>query len=87
MIWIAVESSQIALVGYEEGAEYPLGIRFTPTKKQKEAGQGGSEYEYANVSPEMYAELAQAESVGSYFGKNIKPFPEQFPFKKIEPEA
>lgn len=84
MDWKPVESSQIAEVGYEEGAEYPLGIRFTPTKKQAAAGLPGSVYVYANVTPELYAGLAQAESVGSYFGQNIKPFPAQFPFKKIE---
>ena len=84
MNWTAVESSQIAQVGYEEGAEYPLGIRFTPTKKQKEAGLSGSEYHYANVSVELALALTQAISVGQFFGQNIKPFPTQFPYKKME---
>jgi hypothetical protein len=30
MQWQAVDSSQISEIGYESGAEYPLGIKFPP---------------------------------------------------------
>ena len=84
MQWQAVESSQIAEVGYDHTSG-TLGIRFKPTRKQQEAGQAGSEYHYTNVSPEMHQELITADSVGKYFGENIKPFPQLYPYTKIEP--
>lgn len=80
----AVESSQIKSIG------------FAPShvdKKDDEAAnvfgtleiefKGGSVYQYSNVTHEIFAGLMTAESVGSYFGKNIKPFPEKYPFTKI----
>jgi hypothetical protein len=85
MIWQSVESSQIEAVGYEAETE-TLGIRFTPTKKQKEAGQRGSEYHYQFVPQDVHAALMTAESVGRYFHQHIKPFPEKYPFTKIETE-
>lgn len=84
MEWKEVESSQIAEVGYDHDAEV-LGIRFKPTKKQKEAAQPGSEYHYKNVKPEMHQSLLNAESVGKYFGEVIKPYPTLYPFFKVEP--
>jgi hypothetical protein len=79
MQWQAVESSQIEAIGYESGAEYPLGIKF-PAGKRTQA----SEYHYNNVTPELHAEFLAAESIGSFFGKNIKSRPDLFPFKKVE---
>lgn len=35
----------------------------------------GAEYQYPNVSAEMYAGLEAAESKGNYFGRVIKPLP------------
>jgi hypothetical protein len=86
MNWTKVESSQIAEVGYGEGLYGPetLALRFPPTKKQKAAGEPGSEYHYQNVTPEMHQEFMAAESIGSYFGRNIKLFPEKYPFTKVE---
>jgi hypothetical protein len=93
MVWQAVESSQIAEIGYEEGAEYPLRILFPPNKKQKAAGEPGSEYHYANVTPELHAEFLAAKdnpdyrnSIGVFFGQRIKPYPHQFPFVQVEAE-
>ena len=82
MEYIAVESSQIAAVGFGDGLYGPetLGIKFPPNKKQPE----GAEYHYGNVSARMHLALVSAESVGSYFGKNIEPFPDQYPFTKVE---
>ena len=86
MKYVKVESSQIAEVGYGEGLYGPetLALRFPPTKKQKAAGEPGSEYHYQNVTPEMHQEFMAAESIGSYFGRNIKPFQEKYPFTKVE---
>jgi hypothetical protein len=84
MQWTAVESSQISEIGYEGGAEYPLGIKFPPNKKQKAAGEPGSEYRYKNVSPELFAEFLAADSIGSFFGTRIKSRPDLYPYVKVE---
>jgi hypothetical protein len=86
MVWEKVESSQISEIGYATGAEYPLGLRFPPNKKQKADGLPGSEYHYANVTPEMFAEFVAAESIGSYFIKNIKNRENLYPYVKVETE-
>ena len=91
MQWQAVDSSQISEIGYESGAEYPLGIKFPPNKKQQAAGAPGSEYHYANVTPELYAQLLAAKdnpvynnSIGTFFGKIIKAYADLYPFVKVE---
>ena len=81
-----VESSQIAEVGYDAETE-TLGIKFQPTRKQKDAGQPGSEYHYSSVEPDTHVALVTAESVGKYFGQFIKANPSQYLYKKIEPGA
>jgi hypothetical protein len=92
MGWTVVESSTIAAVGYEDGAEYPLGVQFKPTKMQVEQGkEKGSVYEYANVTPEIFAALVGAKdnpeygSVGKFFEWVIKAHPEQYPYRKVDP--
>jgi hypothetical protein len=91
MQWQAVDSSQISEIGYESGAEYPLGIKFPPNKKQQASGLPGSEYRYANVTPELYAQLLAAKdnpvynnSIGTFFGKIIKAYADLYPFVKVE---
>jgi hypothetical protein len=86
MEYVKVESSQIEAIGFGAGIYGPetLGIQFPPTKKQAAAGQPGSEYHYANVSPRTHQALMAAPSIGSYFGQNIKAHPEQYPYTKVE---
>jgi len=91
--YVKVESSQIAEVGFGEGLYGPetLALRFPPNKKQKEAGEPGSEYHYGNdraryTPKETYQRLLAAPSIGAWFGQNIKPFPDQYPFTKVEAE-
>ena len=83
MEYTKVESSQIEAVAHDPETN-TLGIRFHPNKKQKEAGLPGSEYHYANVSPELFTALVDAISVGKSFGENIKNHPELYPFTIIE---
>ena len=80
MEYVKVESSQIDSVGFGDGQFGPetLGIRF----KNK---SGVTEYHYQNVTPRMYQALVAAESVGKYFGANIKNNP-AYPFVKVEPD-
>jgi hypothetical protein len=77
--YVKVESSQIAEVGYGEGHYGPetLGIRF----KNK---SGITEYHYGGVRHDMYVAFIEAESVGIFFKDYIKPFPNQYPFTKVE---
>jgi hypothetical protein len=98
MQWQAVDSSQISKIGYASGSEYPLGIRFPQTKKQKENVKNGkpfplpgSEYHYANVTPELHAEFLAAKtnpdydnSIGIFFGRVIKSRPDLYPFVNVE---
>ena len=80
MVWQPVESSQIAEIGYDASTA-TLGIRFKPGKKSP-----ASEYHYANVPVGTHHALITAESVGTYFGQNIKSRPDLYPFVKVEAE-
>lgn len=73
-----VESSQIFALGYDAAIE-KLAIRF-----KNRAGEPTSLYHYSDVTPENFAALRDAESIGSHFYKHIKPFPERFPYVCIE---
>lgn len=58
----AVESSQISHVGYDEKTKV-LCLRFV---------KGGAYYTYKGIPIEVHKELLESESIGSYFGKNIR---------------
>lgn len=66
-----IQSSQIEAIGHDSDTE-TLAIRF----------KGGAVYNYSNVDAAVFANLRDAESVSSYFGKFIKPFPDRFPYQK-----
>lgn len=67
-----VKSSQVASIGYN-AATKTLAVTFT---------RGPSTvYQYPGVDPKMHADFLAAESIGTFFGKHIKPLP----FKKIAP--
>ncbi len=78
MNWTSVESSQISGVGHDSSTQ-TLGVRFKAGKRS-----AASEYHYSNVSNELFTQLVNAESVGSYFGQHIKPFADLYPYRKIE---
>jgi len=61
MTRIAVNSSNLASVGYEEESK-TLEIEFN----------SGSIYQYFNVPFQEYQNLMQADSHGKYFDRNIK---------------
>jgi hypothetical protein len=58
---IPVESSVIANVGYSPG-EQILEVEF----------HSGRVYQYLNVPPEQYGLLMSADSIGSYYNRNIR---------------
>ena len=58
-----VESTAVAAVGYD-AAERELYVRFK--------GTSDGTYVYADVSPEEYADLLAADSIGGYVNTQIK---------------
>jgi hypothetical protein len=72
-----VESSQIAKIGHHTETE-TLAIQF-----MAKDGAIGSVYHYRNFTADDFSAFKNAESVGSYFYKNIKPHSDKFPYKKI----
>ena len=78
---IPVESSQIAAIGHSPEHNL-LAIQFPPYKRTPD--QPGSLYHYENVTAEEFQQFLNAESIGSHFGKNIKPFTDRYPFVKIK---
>lgn len=73
----SVESSQIHSIGHDP-ATNTLAIRF------KSRGGPGSLYHYSNFTADDFAAFRDAESKGAHFGKHIKPFPDKYPFVKVE---
>lgn len=69
----SVNSSQINAIGYA-AATNTMRIEF----------KSGSLYEYANVPPDLFEQFAKAPSTGSFFYKHIKPFPDKYPYVKLE---
>jgi hypothetical protein len=70
---VSVESNQVKAIGYDEATQ-TLAVTFT---------RGTAVYHYPGVSKEAHAAFVGAESIGTYFGKHIKPLP----FKKFPAEA
>lgn len=76
----SVESSQIAAIGHDPVTN-TLAIQFT-----SKSGLG-SIYHYSNFTAEDFAAFKSAESIGSHFGKFIKPYAAKYPFVKIAPAS
>ncbi len=68
-----VKSSTIKAIGYDPDT-LALDVEFI----------NGGLYRYENVSPEAYAALENAESIGSHLQKQIKG---KYAFKKLDPSA
>jgi hypothetical protein len=68
-----VVSSQVKAIGYHAGTK-TLAVQFVHGV--------GAIYHYPNVEPKTHQDFVSAPSIGSYFGKHIKPLA----FKKYRPE-
>ena len=68
-----VESSQVKAIGYDD-ATSTLAVTFTRGT--------GAIYHYPGVSRETFEQFLKAESIGTFFGQNIK----ALPFKKYRGE-
>jgi hypothetical protein len=71
---VDVQSSQVKAIGYDAGTK-TLALTF--------AHGPGTVYHYPNVEADLHAAFVAAESIGTFFGKHIKPLP----FKKFAPPA
>lgn len=74
----SIESSQIEAIGHDAETQ-TLAIQF-----KAKGDKSGSMYHYSNVTAEDWAAFRAAESIGSHFYKFIKPFPDKYPYEKIE---
>jgi hypothetical protein len=74
----SVESSQIEALGYDAETQ-TLAVQF-----KAKGDKPGSVYHYANFTADDWQAFRAAESLGSHFYKQIKPFPEKFPYTRIE---
>lgn len=71
-----VDSSQIAAIGHDPETN-TLAIQF------KNKSGLSDPYYYANFPAEKFEEFRKADSLGSFFGKNIKHATDVHPFTKI----
>ncbi|MFA6903360.1 MAG: KTSC domain-containing protein [Gallionellaceae bacterium] len=74
----SVESSQVYAIGHDAKTN-TLAIQFAPKKD----GTPGSVYHYSNFTSDDFVAFKGAESIGSHFGKFIKPNAEKYPFVKV----
>jgi hypothetical protein len=61
MEYVAVSSSTVSAIGYDE-ASNTLGVRFL----------NGTEYHYFGVPQDVFEAMRSAPSVGRFFDQNIK---------------
>ncbi|MGA4275619.1 KTSC domain-containing protein [Ralstonia nicotianae] len=73
-----VESSQIHSIGHDPESN-KLAIRF----KTKD-GRPTSLYHYDHVTAADFEAFRTADSIGSFFKRNIKPFADKHPYERIE---
>lgn len=71
-----VSSSQIAAIGHDPVTN-TMAIQF------KSKTGTGSVYHYSNVDAKAFNAFKTAESIGSHFGKHIKPHADKHPFVKV----
>lgn len=71
-----VDSSQIHAIGHDP-ATNTLAIQF------KSKNGAGSVYHYKNFDAKTFADFKGAESIGSHFGKHIKPHAAKHPYTKV----
>jgi len=78
IVMLRVESSQIHSIGHDPATK-TLAIRFKNYK-----GEATSLYHYSNFTAEEFAAFKTAESIGSHFGKHIKPYDKKYPYVKVD---
>jgi len=72
-----VESSQIVAIGHDQKTN-TLAIQFW----NKDQTPGGV-YHYDNFTTDQFEELKSAESIGKYFGQNVRKNADAHPYRKV----
>jgi len=78
---VEVQSSQIHSIGHDPNTS-TLAIRFKNYK-----GEATSLYHYSNVTAADFEAFRSADSIGSHFGKHIKPRADKYPFQRVDESA
>ena len=78
---VKCDSSQLNAVGYDADSQ-TLAIEFKNWK-----GEPTSLYHYSGVTQEQFDAFNTAESKGKHLGQFIKPFPDSFPYTRIDESA
>jgi hypothetical protein len=73
-----VKSKQINAIGYDKETS-TLAIQFKNWKGEVKP----ETYHFSNFTREQFDEFIKSESLGNYFGKNIKPKTAEHPFVKV----
>lgn len=72
-----VESSQLAAIGHDP-ATNTLAVRF-----KAKGDAPGNLYHYQNFTDKDFEDFQKAESKGSHFIRNVKPYAKQFPYTRV----
>jgi hypothetical protein len=72
------QSSRLFAVGYDREAK-TLDVRFAGKEREPTAL-----YRYANVEPAMFADMMEQQALGTFFRREIKAKPEEFPYTCLE---
>lgn len=72
-----VESSQLEAIGHDPDSN-TLAIRF-----KSRGDRPGSLYHYQNFTAKDFEDFKAADSKGSHFIRNVKPYAKSFPYKRI----
>jgi len=74
---VEVMSSQIHSIGHDANTN-TLAIRFKNFK-----GEAASLYHYSNFTAADFEAFKKADSLGTHFGKHIKPHTTKYPFVRV----
>lgn len=69
MKMVKVESSNIEMIGWEEGQAVSFGMK--PKDVLRITFKNGRTYDYYNFPEELYLDFLNAKSIGSFFHANI----------------
>ncbi len=76
-----VISQQVSAIGHDPETQ-KMRVRF----KKLGRWDGEDTYEYSNVSPELYADILAAESIGRMINATVKSDPKAYPCIKLSKE-
>lgn len=73
-----VQSSQILAIGHDPDTN-TMAVQFVRGAQPV--------YHYGNVDQELFDRFRNADSIGSFFHRNIKPNPTAYPYVRVDAQA